>query len=102
MLPISQTGGQLRKVLRRPVPSHVIKTNGSQRHPRHCYHCKTFQDLLHYKAWCDRYGGSHHSLLRYGNLRQAGEDVKESLSGWAKQQEAALAEDQDELDRLRR
>ena len=27
---------------------------------------------------------------------QAGEDVKESLSGWAKQQEAALAEDQDE------
>ena len=26
---------------------------------------------------------------------QAGADVKESLSGWAKQQEAALAEDQD-------
>ena len=33
---------------------------------------------------------------------QAGENVKESLSGWAKQQEAALAEDQDELDRLRK
>ncbi|CAE7738660.1 tdp2, partial [Symbiodinium microadriaticum] len=33
---------------------------------------------------------------------QAGADVKESLSGWAKQQEAALAEDQDEVDRLRK
>ena len=33
---------------------------------------------------------------------QAGADVKESLSGWAKQQEAALAEDQDEIDRLRK
>ena len=33
---------------------------------------------------------------------QAGENVKESLSGWAKQQEAALAEDQDEVDRLRK
>ena len=28
---------------------------------------------------------------------QAGADVQESLSGWAKQQEAALAEDQDSL-----
>ena len=33
---------------------------------------------------------------------QAGENVQESLSGWAKQQEAALAEDQDEVDRLRK
>ncbi|CAE7328019.1 tdp2 [Symbiodinium natans] len=33
---------------------------------------------------------------------QAGVDVQESLSGWAKQQEAALAEDQDEVDRLRK
>ena len=31
---------------------------------------------------------------------QAGADVKESLSGWAKQQEAALAEDQDSAERV--
>ncbi|CAE7483076.1 atpG [Symbiodinium pilosum] len=37
-----------------------------------------------------------------GLYEQAGADVKESLSGWAKQQEAALAEDQDEVDRLRK
>ena len=33
---------------------------------------------------------------------QAGADVKESLSGWAKQQEANLAEDQDAVDRMRK
>ena len=33
--------------------------------------------------------------LSHPRYEQAGADVKESLSGWAKQQEAALAEDQD-------
>ena len=32
--------------------------------------------------------------LSHPRYEQAGADVKESLSGWAKQQEAALAEDQ--------